>query len=76
MRIITFVIIALLLAMTFAIRALNYKTGVGARLGFFNGLTVKHFLNPNNTIEGVLNFIGDNHVWADGLVSNLRFNLP
>ncbi len=31
-----------------------YNTGVGARLGFFNGLTVKHFLQEGNAIEGIL----------------------
>lgn len=31
-----------------------YKTGVGARLGFFNGLTVKHFLQEGRAAEGIL----------------------
>lgn len=155
MKIRTFFIAALLLAITSTatISAQNYRTGVGARVGFFNGLTVKHFVNPNNAIEGILNFrwggavvtglyewqnpipnapgfdyylgvgahigffdkykwdhsaetivgadvvvgaeytfptapftigldykpafnfIGDNHIWADGLALNLRFNI-
>lgn len=151
-------IVTLLVAMTSTISAQNYRTGIGARVGFFNGLTVKHFVNQNNAVEGILNFrwdgviitglyewqnplpnaqgfeyylglgghigffddyewdddddddsativgldliigleytfptapftigldykpafnfIGDNHVWADGLALNLRFNLP
>ncbi len=52
-------IVALLVAMTSAISAQNYKTGIGARVGFFNGLTVKHFLNQNNAVEGILNFRWD-----------------
>jgi hypothetical protein len=30
-----------------------YNTGVGARLGFFNGLTVKHFMQEGRAIEGI-----------------------
>lgn len=31
-----------------------YETGVGARLGYFNGLTVKHFLQEGRAVEGIL----------------------
>ncbi len=31
-----------------------YKTGVGARVGFFNGLTVKSFMQEGRAIEGIL----------------------
>ncbi len=31
-----------------------YKTGIGARLGFFSGLTVKHFLEEDRAVEGIL----------------------
>ncbi len=31
-----------------------YNTGVGARMGFFNGLTVKHFLQEGRAVEGIL----------------------
>ncbi|TVR73622.1 MAG: hypothetical protein EA408_04710 [Marinilabiliales bacterium] len=31
-----------------------YDTGVGARLGFFNGLTVKHFMQEGRAVEGIL----------------------
>jgi hypothetical protein len=31
-----------------------YNTGVGARLGFFNGITVKHFLQEGHAVEGIL----------------------
>lgn len=34
----------------------QYKTGIGARLGFFNGFTVKHFLNDQNAMEGLVSF--------------------
>ena len=159
MKIKKLLIVVILIAISTAISAQNYKTGIGARVGFFNGLTVKHFVNRNNAVEGILNFrwdgviitglyewqyqlpnaqgfeyylgvgghigifddyewddddddddastivgldliigleytfpqapftigldykpafnfIGDNHVWADGLALNLRFNLP
>ena len=31
-----------------------YNTGIGARLGFFNGLTVKHFIQEGQALEGIL----------------------
>lgn len=36
--------------------AQNYRTGVGGRLGFFSGITAKHFIKPVNPIEGILSF--------------------
>lgn len=59
MKLKTFFIAGLLLAISTTISAQNYNTGIGARVGFFNGLTVKHFLNPNNAVEGILNFRWD-----------------
>ncbi len=52
-------IVATLVAITSTLSAQNYKTGIGARVGFFNGLTVKHFVNRNNAVEGILNFRWD-----------------
>ena len=34
--------------------AQDYDTGVGLRLGFSNGLTVKHFLSQRSAVEGLL----------------------
>jgi hypothetical protein len=34
--------------------AQGYKTGVGIRGGLSNGLTVKHFINENTALEGIL----------------------
>ncbi len=31
-----------------------YKTGVGARAGFFNGFTIKHFVEQDRAVEGIL----------------------
>ena len=59
MKLKTFLIAALLLAITTTISAQNYNTGIGARVGFFNGITVKHFLNRTNAVEGILNFRWD-----------------
>jgi hypothetical protein len=36
--------------------AQSYQTGVGARLGYYNGFTVKHFVNKINAVEGLLSF--------------------
>jgi hypothetical protein len=32
-----------------------YKTGIGAKLGASNGISVKHFVSETNAIEGILN---------------------
>lgn len=55
----TFLIAGLLLIVASSIEAQNYKTGIGARVGFFNGLTVKNFVSPHNAVEGILNFRWD-----------------
>ncbi|HBZ20540.1 MAG TPA: hypothetical protein DEO60_05385, partial [Bacteroidales bacterium] len=34
--------------------AQDYKTGVGLRLGFSNGLTIKHFVSQRSALEGLL----------------------
>ena len=59
MKIKKLLIVVILVALTTTISAQNYKTGIGARVGFFNGLTVKHFVNRNNAAEGILNFRWD-----------------
>lgn len=59
MKLKTFLLTALLFALTSTVSAQYYKTGIGARVGFFNGLTVKHFVNRNNAVEGILNFRWD-----------------
>lgn len=37
-------------------QAQNYQTGLGARLGYFNGITLKHFVSNSNAIEGIASF--------------------
>lgn len=59
MKLKTFFIATLLLALTATISAQNYKTAIGGRVGFFNGISVKHFLNPNNAVEGIMSFRWD-----------------
>ena len=59
MKLKTFLIAGILLAFASTISAQHYKTGIGARVGFFNGLTVKHFLSRENAVEGILNFRWD-----------------
>jgi hypothetical protein len=34
--------------------AQDYNTGVGLRLGFSNGLTIKHFISQRSALEGML----------------------
>lgn len=36
------------------VQAQDYNTGIGVRGGFSNGLTIKHFLNSNAAVEGLL----------------------
>ena len=71
-------IAALLLAITSTatISAQNYRTGVGARVGFFNGLTVKHFVNPNNAIEGILNFRWGGPLLLDYMSGKIQSQCP
>ena len=33
--------------------AQNYDTGIGLRAGYYNGLTIKHFVGQNEAIEGI-----------------------
>ncbi len=49
--ILTLALVILLSAFT---SAQDYNTGVGLRLGFSNGLTVKHFLSQRTAVEGLL----------------------
>lgn len=56
-------IIVLMISISFTeTLAQNYKTGLGLRLGSFNGVTVKHFLNSENAIEGLLSTRWDGFV--------------
>lgn len=67
----TFLIASLLLGIATTISAQNYKTGIGARIGFPNGITVKHFISPYNAIEAIVNFRWDGvivtglHEWQE-----------
>lgn len=38
----------------FSVKAQDYKTAIGVRGGFSNGLTVKHFISESNSVEGIL----------------------
>jgi len=46
--------LTLVLFFTAFISAQDYNTGVGLRLGFSNGLSVKHFLSQRSAVEGLL----------------------
>jgi hypothetical protein len=46
-----------LLVSSFNSRAEDYQTGIGIRFGrITSGISVKHFLNTNSAIEGILSF--------------------
>lgn len=49
-----FFALTLFLSTAIAVNAQDYNTGIGVRGGFSNGLTVKHFLDNNSAIEGIL----------------------
>ncbi len=46
-------IIATLFILGITVNAQDYKTSLGLRAGFPYGLTVKHFLNETNAVEGI-----------------------
>ena len=62
----TFLFAAVLLLSASSVSAQNYRTGIGARVGFFNGITVKHFVSPNNALEGIVNFR-----WGGAIITGL-----
>ena len=49
--ILTFTLAILLIAFA---SAQDYRTGIGLRAGFSNGLTVKHFITERTALEGLL----------------------
>jgi len=42
--------------LSLAVQGQNYNTGLGVRLGYFNGITVKHFVSESNALEGIASF--------------------
>ncbi|MDZ7738804.1 MAG: hypothetical protein U5K32_07020 [Bacteroidales bacterium] len=48
------IIVFALFILGFSAGAQDYRTGVGLRAGFPYGLSVKHFLNETNALEGIL----------------------
>jgi hypothetical protein len=50
----TLFIIILTVGMAVAASGQDYKTAIGLRAGVPYGLTVKHFLNQTNAVEGIL----------------------
>lgn len=47
-------ILAFVLSLSVVANAQDYKTGIGLRGGFYNGLTVKHFIGDKAALEGLL----------------------
>lgn len=50
------IVLTVILAVTITAlaNAQEYKTGVGLRGGFSNGLTIKHFVSERNAFEGII----------------------
>jgi hypothetical protein len=48
--------IAFMYLITTSLEAQNYKTAIGGRIGFFNGFTIKHFIQNDKALEGLLSF--------------------
>jgi hypothetical protein len=68
--------IAILISITFTLKAQNYYTGVGLRGGLSNGITVKHFVSETNAVEGIIA-----SRWGGVLITGLfefenEFNTP
>lgn len=51
-----FIGIAFMFLIATSLEAQNYKTGIGGRIGFFNGFTIKHFIQNDKALEGLLSF--------------------
>jgi hypothetical protein len=52
------IILTLSLAICFVVvvNAQDYKTGIGLRGGYYNGITVKHFISEKAALEGLIYF--------------------
>lgn len=48
--------IAFIFLIATSLNAQNYKTGLGGRIGAFNGFTIKHFVQNDKALEGLLSF--------------------
>jgi hypothetical protein len=46
--------LAIVFSLSLVANAQDYKTGIGLRGGFYNGLTVKHFIGDKAALEGLL----------------------
>jgi len=65
-----FLLIAIIAAITVTAAGQDYKTSLGLRAGYpYSGLTIKHFLNKKNALEGMLGTSWGGFV-ATGLYEN------
>ena len=69
----TFLIATILMALATNTKGQNYKTAIGVRAGFFNGVTIKNFVSPKTAIEGIISLRWDGVIvtglyeWQDGM---------
>ncbi len=67
-RIIITALLLLALALTSNVKAQNdYDTAIGFRLGYYNGLTLKHFVSGAGAVEGIL-FTRAYYGWTLGVL--------
>ena len=50
----SFIVIVCILFLGLSLNAKDYKTSLGLRAGYPYGLTIKHFVNEYNAVEGIL----------------------
>jgi hypothetical protein len=48
------VLISIFFTIALSLSAQDYRTSLGVRGGLPSGLTIKHFLNKNNALEGIM----------------------
>lgn len=61
-----FFAVFLLMAVASSLSAQRYYTGIGVRLGYENGFTIKQMLNPVSAVEGII-AISPKHFQLTGL---------
>ena len=61
----TYLILILAFLLSFTSNAQDYRTSLGLRAGVPVGVTVKHFLNETNAIEGILASRGEDLLSPD-----------
>lgn len=54
MKVKVFLLGLLFMALAATSQGQSYQTAIGGRFGYFNGVTVKHFISGSNALEGIV----------------------